>query len=694
MTKRVEVVRGGTSPIFATNAPGGTVNLFTRLGTPTPEGELQIEGGNHGYLRGDGYAAGPLGDKLRYSIGGFYRRDDGYREPGFAADKGGQVRATLSADLGPLTIDLYGKYLDDRTAFYNPIPLADPRNPSVSLSNLIDPLTGTMISNDFRYTTQKTFYGNDVVSKNEDLADGIHNRVIEGGASFRYDAGNGFVITDKVRYTDARVGYNAVFSGASPSDASAYLAADLARAQAGFGATVASVGFVKTHGGAVFDPSTTDGLVIESGLYTTRTHLRSVTNDFRVVKAFDQGDGPLGGALGRHSLSFGIAFNHFDYDQDRLQNTILTSLQNRPVLLDVLAYNAAGQVVGSVTRNGFVRYGSGVTRGTADGYYLSPYLSDAVSFGRLGLDAGLRYTYYRATGGVYANTTRSLGDPTTLADDNVGGLSGAFSSRSDDRHDLSWTAGVEYKLDPRVQLFARYTSSQRLPRLQNVYQPQNLPVTDIKQAEGGVRTAFSTLSFSVIGFWSKFDNLTTSAIVLAPDGTIQTLSLVGKTQTYGAEADIDWRPLRFFGLTGTATAQDPQTKSLTNAITGVPYDGLNGKQISRIPRYVFTATPTIYVDIANRPIELSATVYHMGRRWVDYTNVTALPAYTTLDLGLLAHVTPRIDVRAHVSNLTNTIGLTEGNARTDTLTGQGTAEAIYARPIFGRLYTAALSYKW
>lgn len=317
-----------------------------------------------------------------------------------------------------------------------------------------------------------------------------------------------------------------------------------------------------------------------------------------------------------------------------------------------------------------------------------------MEFGRLGFDAGVRYTYYQADGGVYANTTRNLGDPTTLADDSVGGLSGVFNSRSDDRHATSWTAGVEYKLDPRIQLFARYTSSQWLPRLQNVYLTQNLPVTDIKQAEGGVRTAFRNLSFSVIGFCSKFDNLTTSAIVLAPDGTIQTLALVGKTQTYGAEADLDWRLIRFFGLTGTATIQDPQTKSLTNATIGVAYDGLNGKQLSRIPRYIFTATPTLYFDIANRPVELSATVYHMGGRWVDYANVTALPAYTTVDLGLLAHVTSRIDVRAHVSNLTNTIGLTEGNARTDTLTGQGTAEAIYVRPIFGRIYSAVLSYKW
>lgn len=139
----------------------------------------------------------------------------------------------------------------------------------------------------------------------------------------------------------------------------------------------------------------------------------------------------------------------------------------------------SGRVVGSVTENGFVRYGNGVTRGTATGFYLSPYLADSISFGKLGIDAGARYTHYDAKGGLYANTTRNLGDATTLADDNVGGLSGMFNARKDRRTALQWTLGTEYKIDPRVQLFARFTSSERLPRLQNVYQTQSVPVTSI-----------------------------------------------------------------------------------------------------------------------------------------------------------------------------------------------------------------------
>ncbi|MDI9071873.1 hypothetical protein [Xanthomonas oryzae] len=216
-------------------------------------------------------------------------------------------------------------------------------------------------------------------------------------------------------------------------------------------------------------------------MWNARTHLRTLPDDLRLSKAFDAT------AAGQHTLTAGVNVQHFEYAQDRLQSTVLTSLRNNPQRLDVLAYDASGNVVGSVTQNGFVRYGNGVTRGFANGSYLSPYLWDSVKFGRFGLDAGVRYTRYSATGGVYANSTRNLGDATTLADDNVGGLTGAFSARDDRRHALQWTIGSDLALTADLQAFARYRASERLPRLQNVSQTQNAPVTAIDQGEFGLR---------------------------------------------------------------------------------------------------------------------------------------------------------------------------------------------------------------
>ncbi|MBP6706424.1 MAG: TonB-dependent receptor plug domain-containing protein, partial [Achromobacter sp.] len=142
MTERLEVVRGGTSPLFATNAPGGTVNAITRRGTMTPEGSARLTAGSNGLWRADAYSAGPLSENVLYAVGGHFRQDDGLRRPGFTANDGGQLRASLTFLLGNAVLDVDAKLLNDRTAFYTPIPLADPRDPSRSLEAFIDPLEG------------------------------------------------------------------------------------------------------------------------------------------------------------------------------------------------------------------------------------------------------------------------------------------------------------------------------------------------------------------------------------------------------------------------------------------------------------------------------------------------------------------------------------------------------------------------
>ena len=689
MTERLEVVRGGTSPLFATNAPGGTVNAITRRGTMTPEGSARLTAGSNGLWRADAYSAGPLSENVLYAVGGHFRRDDGLRRPGFTANDGGQLRASLTFLLGDAVLDVDAKLLNDRTAFYTPIPLADPRDPSRSLEAFIDPLEGTLQSADLRRSTVRSFIGDRAISREFDMADGIHNDVKQLGAKLEWNFGDGITLDNRFRYLDAKVDYTALFSGAAPFDSAAYLNTQLGRARAGFGAGVDRVGYVVSATGAAYDPTSDSGLVLETGLWNARTRLRSLSDDLRLSKAFDEG------AFGQHTITAGINVQRFEYDQDRLQSTVLTMLKHQPQRLDVLAYDAAGNVVGSVTQDGFVRYGSGATAGFADGTYLSPYLWDSVKFGRFGLDVGVRFTRYHSSGGVYASSTRNLGDAATLADDNVTGISDVLSPRRDDKNATQWTIGGEFAITPKLQAFARYTSSERLPRLQNVYQTQNAANSTIDQAEAGLRGSLGeAFTFSTVAFGSRFNELSINTSVLDETGTVRTLALVGKTQTLGLESEFTWRPSPYFSLLGSFTLQDPETRSLSNATTGVAYGGLDGLQIARIPKRIASLTPTFYFDVAGRPVDLSLTAYHMGERFVDYTNATALPAYTSYDLNLFTKLGERLEFQFRVANITNEVGLTEGNGRVDQLGGQGSADAIYARPLFGRDYTASLTWRW
>jgi outer membrane receptor protein involved in Fe transport len=94
MTERVEVVRGGPSPIYASQA-AAIVNNITVTGSDTPEGRAQLTTGTTGLYRLDLMQSGRLADRTYYAVGGFVRRNDGYRDNGFPTDRGGQIRANL-----------------------------------------------------------------------------------------------------------------------------------------------------------------------------------------------------------------------------------------------------------------------------------------------------------------------------------------------------------------------------------------------------------------------------------------------------------------------------------------------------------------------------------------------------------------------------------------------------------------------
>lgn len=67
---RVEVLRGSGSSLYGTNAVGGVVNIVTDQGGSPPHGDVLVEGGNLGLLRGRASAGGAaFKDRLLYSGG-------------------------------------------------------------------------------------------------------------------------------------------------------------------------------------------------------------------------------------------------------------------------------------------------------------------------------------------------------------------------------------------------------------------------------------------------------------------------------------------------------------------------------------------------------------------------------------------------------------------------------------------------
>jgi outer membrane receptor protein involved in Fe transport len=76
--ERVEVVRGGGSPLWGNTAMGGVVNVISR--TPkTPELDLDVAGGSYGTYRASGYGAYPVNDKITLSLNAAFSGTSGYQ---------------------------------------------------------------------------------------------------------------------------------------------------------------------------------------------------------------------------------------------------------------------------------------------------------------------------------------------------------------------------------------------------------------------------------------------------------------------------------------------------------------------------------------------------------------------------------------------------------------------------------------
>src|SRR5690606_16300144 len=125
---------------------------------------------------------------------------DGIRHPGYPADRGGQLRAAVQRTFADSEVEVYGKYLDDRSLFVVPVPLrGSPANPIA--------VDGTpageysLHSDDLRAAGLPSSAA-EVGLGDGDLADGIHPRLRVTGLRFEHVWHSGLSVENHARHTD------------------------------------------------------------------------------------------------------------------------------------------------------------------------------------------------------------------------------------------------------------------------------------------------------------------------------------------------------------------------------------------------------------------------------------------------------------------------------------------------------------
>ncbi|QBG88821.1 TonB-dependent receptor [Xanthomonas oryzae] len=647
--ERMEVLRGGSSPIFSNGQPGLTVNFIQKKGQDAPEGSVRLTGGNTALRRIDVFNSGPMGNGWYYSVGGFFRDTDGVRNPQFSADKGGQFSATLSKRWDSGELSLYARHTDDNNAFYTAIPLLS-RNNGNALSSFpgLNAQTGTLLGRDFR--TVDLLVGPNGQTLRRDLADGRGVDIDVFGGEWNWERG-GWTVADRFNVMNGSAPTYALFTGDAPQRLGDFIAGYGSRGSASY-----------TNGGGAVDASQQ---VLEAGWWSVDKRLNSLTNDLRLSRELFAGNTLT---LGAYDARYSSA------DTWYLGNTLLLTAQNNARRIDVALDDGR-----QPTRQGFTSTAFFNLRAKYNGENIAAFVADEWELSeRLRLDLGARYERQSVTGDVHDTATVDLdGNPATLYDDATS-LALATTRRIDqDDEAFSWTAGLNFTLDRNNSLFARVNSGVKFPGFDNLRDGQNR-VQDVDQYELGVKSGTSAYDLYLTAFYNTFKNSPFQAFL----ANGQNFTAVGDSRARGLEVEGAIRPLGGFELAGTGVWLDAKYRN---------YREFTGNQVMRQPKRQFRITPSYYWMLPFGDLKVFATYSYIGERFADLANSQRLPSYDMLELGANLHVGEHWEVTASGSNVTDTLGLTEGNVR---VPGAATGGVFMGRPIAGRQYQMSVAYRW
>ena len=703
---RIEVVRGGPASLFYANAPAGAVNFIPRKVGDHTEGVVKYTVGDYGLNRIDAWYGAPIGD-WKLSAGGFYRYDDGIRNPGFHGDDGGQFRVTLARDFedGKVSFDI--KRMDDTVYLDLGIPMRVYPDGKIRAVPGFDTNFGTLAGPETSLIRMQTVNATQTLNGANaltagtpfafDNTTGTQVKRTQGTANLEFQLGAGFTLSDHVRYDQTDTVRNGVFPNLVMS-----AGALLGPSQAGpllkkYYPNASSLGLFYTDSpGTAFN--TPNGLIVIGGLRDVTSPLKELMNDARLMRKFELGSQT-------HDATLGFYVADVKQEFDRYSSTSVLNVQNNARLLDIVALNADGSVAGSLTDHGIYHYGyewaNASGRATTTAFYLA---DEWQIIPALRIDAGVRWEEDHLTANTQESQTVDLG---TSATSQILTGNGQFVHFNQTYSKVGWTLGANYQFTDRSGLFARYTPTFRMPSL-STYTTASLTAknstlaTPIVQTmdlgEIGYKYANSWTNLYATAFWTKYNNVafTNNIFNLQSSTPPVPQNLYADTRTYGLELEGGFYPVSWFDLTFSSTLEQPEYHGLryTDNVQGQPVlRDFNGNQLVRVPKVSVRIVPGF--NLFDQRLRLQASWEWEGARYVDTANSVVLPHYDVLDLSARLALTERFDLYGYVDNVTNSVGLTEGNPRVgEVQNADAGASTFIARPILGRAYRLSMMYRF
>jgi outer membrane receptor protein involved in Fe transport len=737
---RVEVVQGGPGALFGPGQMGASANFILKRGTEQTSGSVGVTYGNEGLWRIDANTGFKITDGWYGTLGGFYRENEGVRPPQFPADQGGQFTATLNHDLEGGSLLFWGRVLDDKNQFIVPVPV-------------IQSSTGSSFSAYPGFCPLKCSYGSwniqNVTLPNPADGGGFENANLANGRGgnlyyfgIKYDQHfAAWEVLNNLILNGGGLDTYALFSGPNPRPLGYLL----------YGCQIPQpTGYCNAAGGPVdtnnygIDPKTghitypnaggpgtglpfgvfnvnatysgsglpvpLDQSVIQQGWWAIQKSLSNFADELRVSHPLFTDDNILTG---------GVYFAKYSMNDNwSLGNQML--MTNTPNATAInLNYRAGANCTkpGNVntcylsSNQGFINWNNNyniLQHGNAEN--IAGYLSDSWRINRLLIDVGARLenidVRWRGCGTNGPSTSHvPLGSAFDLWNNSVQVCNpdGVQEHEHYTTTRPTFTGGANYEFSDHMSVYVRANTGNHFNDFDNGVRGANgkyAPTQTITNYEGGFKFQARWIYADINVYKRDFTGLQYQETNAAGVGT-------GVTSTYGSTA-------KGVNFTGTVTPFDNFTIRLvadymdghyTDYIGCAPYvdifghkqcANVNGSPIQRQPKWQARVTPSYTIPWSawsGGDVTAFVTYEYVGQRFEDLTGLQPLGTYYMLGAGVVANVGSKWQLRVQGTNLTNQIGLTEGNAR-KTGAAAGIGNVLLARPIEGQEINFTVYYKF
>lgn len=648
------------------------------------KGTIKATAGTGRLARYDFNVNGPLAEDWRFNLGGFYRFDQGVRNPGFPGTAGGQIKGNLTRLLENGYIRASFKLIDDRNQFILDLPFQNPDDPSPvpGFSN-----TGSMNTEEGDNISVPIPSG----KLNFPLSNGLRTNAywLTADAGFNFD--KGWNLQNIAQLMQNAQEWNAIL----PFDvmkSSAYFSS-LSQFPAGSRFQLYYTNLFDGKGNKLpFDLNANNGLGLVSpgGEWHVEKPISAFQDQLTLKKTIED-----------QQISLGIYFANYTQTNKWYFSDILMDVRDNPHFLDLVVYTPTPDTI-NYTSNGFRHYLSNYVNGTGSTTIISAVLGAALKLSdHLRADVGVR-----AESDAYVQTAENSsvvdldGNPKTTYDQEAWG-NGTFKHFSRTINDWAASIGLNYQVTQEIALYAQGSRAYKMPALDEFLTGAAQAQIDLLKSretdfvEGGLKYSNPLYGGTLGLFWGQLKNNVGQGAIVDPNtgNTVWIVQTNPDSRAYGVEIEASVRPVPELNVIGAGTFL--ATKTVTPGGTsltagGVPKAVVNLAAVYTVPQ-VGLSFKADWHYVGARDIVNSNYDYTTGK-YTIYDVVGSLKAYGYFNFGASYAIPGQgITISADVLNAFQSNGFEEGNPR---LIATGGNPLFLARPILPLQFMAYISYQF